>query len=104
MIVRVLDGAEADLDSAAVRLEARTSGVGFRLVREYGSALERLESQPYMNPLVDDPLPDREIRNALILRATYRIVYEVRSEECLVLAVLDTRRRPGRWHSRILDA
>lgn len=104
MIVRVLDAANDDLYSAASRLEARQSGVGIRLIREYKVALERMESQPFLNPPVDVPIPFRDIRNALVLRATYRIIYEVRPAECIVLSVIDTRRRPGTWHSRISDA
>ena len=103
MIVRVPEAAETDLYSAAARLEARKSGVGYRLIREYNAALERIESQPFLNPPVDDPIPNREIRNALILRASYRIIYEVRPAECVVIAVVDCRRRSGNWHGRIHD-
>ncbi len=103
MIVRVLAEADGDLYSAAARLEARTAGIGFRLVSDYKLALVRMEAQPHLYPLVDDPIPSREFRNALILRASYRVIYEVRADECVVLSVIDSRRRPGIWHSRILD-
>ena len=101
MIVRVHESAETDLYSAAARLEARKSGVGFRLIREYNTALELIECQPHLNSLVDDPIPNREIRNAPILRASYRIIYEVRPVECAILAVVDYRLRSGNWHDRI---
>jgi plasmid stabilization system protein ParE len=103
MIVRVLAAAKDDLRSAGRFLEERRLGLGIRLYAEYGAVLERLERFPQMNPLVDDELPGREVRNAILERLKYRIVYEVREAEILVVAVLHTRRRDNLWHTRLLE-
>lgn len=103
MNVRVLAAAKDDLRSAGRYLEERRSGLGFRLYAEYGAVLERLEQFPQMNPLVEDEVLGREFRNAILERLKFRIVYEVRETEVLVVAVLHTSRHDNLWHTRLDD-
>ena len=77
---------------------------GVRLFAEYRAALENVERFPQLYPLVEDGLPGREFRNAVLTRLNYRIVYEVRVSEVLVVAVLYTGRQSDLWHARITDA
>lgn len=101
MTVRALDAVDTDLLLAARRLEQARPGWGTRLFAEYQTVLENLERFPQLYGLVEDELPDREVRNAILDRLKYRIVYEVREAEVLVVAVLDTSRRENLWHSRL---
>ena len=101
MNVRVLEPAEDDLRFAVRRLERARPRWGDRLLAEYRNALENIERFPQLYPLVEDELPGREFRNAILERLKYRIVYEVRTTEVVVVAVLHTDRRPNLWHSRL---
>src|SRR2546425_1012988 len=101
MTIRVLDAVDGDLISAARFLEQRRPEWGLQLFAEYRTVLENLERFPQLYALVEDELPGREVRNALLARLKYRIVYEVRNEEVLVVAVLHTSRRENLWHSRL---
>ena len=103
MIVRTLEAADADLVAAYRYLEGERPGMGTRLLAQYRAALENIERFPQMYSLVEDELPGREFRNAILERLKYRIVYEVRASEVLVVAVLSTYRRPDLWHFRITD-
>ena len=101
MIVRALEAVDADLLFAARRLERARPGWGVQLFAEYRTVLGDLEQFPQVHALVDDELPGHEVRNALLRRLKYRIVYEVRASEILVIAVLHTSRRDNLWHSRL---
>jgi plasmid stabilization system protein ParE len=101
--IRTLDTAEADLFAAYRYLEGERPGVGARLLASYRAALENIERFPQMYSPVEDDLPDRELRNVIFERLKYRVVYEVRPSEVLIVAVLSTRLRPASWHDRITD-
>ena len=103
MTTRVLDAAEADLVAAHRFLEGERSGLGARLLADYRAALENVERFPKMYSPVEDELSGRELRNVILERLKYRIVYEVRPTEVLVVAVLSTRQRPNSWHDRLTD-
>lgn len=101
MNIRTLPVAEDELAAAARRLERARPRWGGRLLSEYHAALENVERFPQLYPLVEDEVPDREFRNAIFERLKYRVVYEVRSDEVVVVAVLHTDRRPNLWHFRL---
>ena len=101
MNVRVLDPAEDDLRHAARRLESERSGIGWELIASFREAMEQVERFPRFYPLVDDPLPILEVRQALLGRFRYRAVFVVSESETVVIAICHTSRRPGSWHDRI---
>lgn len=98
MILRVLETVEPAVFAAAREQELTRAGWGTRLLVEYRAALENIERLPAMYPLVDDPIPGRECRNARLGRLPYRVVYEIRADEVLVVAVVHTSQREGTWH------
>ena len=99
--VRSLEAADDDLLLAADRLETERTGWGGRLIAAYRHAIELAEQHPRLFPLVDDPLPGYECRNAVLERYNYRVVYAVLPGESLVVAVHHTSRRPESWHRRL---
>lgn len=103
MTLRFLNDVEDQVNRTVVRLENERSGIGLRLAIEYAEVLEQLEIDPRFYPRVDDPIANREVRNAAILRATYRVVFEICPGDVLVIGVLHTHRRPGSWHSSLAD-
>ncbi len=101
MRIRALQPAKTDLDQAAAHLERERFGAGERLLAAYFAVGENLERFPQMYSLVDDDFPGYEVRNAIIERFHYRVIYLVRPDELVILAVAHTSRRPGHWHGRL---
>lgn len=101
MNLRALDTVEDDLVSAARRIEKGRAGYGLRVFTEYRAVLDNIAQNPQMYPPVEDALSGREFRNALLGRLGYRVVYEVRKSELLIVAVLYTGRQPELWHPRV---
>ena len=103
MNVRALDSVEADLDLITKFLETQRIGWGFRFVDAYDQVYDTIEQFPQLYPLVEDGLPPHEVRNAVLDRFDYRIVYLVRPDEAVILTVTHTSRRPKHWHDRLDD-
>lgn len=84
-------------------LESERRGTGFRFADAYERVRETLERFPQLFSPVEDDVPPHEIRNAILERFDYRVVYLVRPDEAVILAVAHTDRRPGHWHRRLDD-
>ena len=47
------------------------------------------------------PMTAGKIRKALLRRFPYAILYEARSDEVVIIAVMHGKRRPGIWRERL---
>ena len=104
MTFRIVRTVDTDLDRIVPRLESARPGLGLRLVRELFEATNAIESNPWLFSAVDDPpVASGEFREALILRATYRVVYRIHGDDIVVLAIRQTSQRPGSWHSSLTE-
>lgn len=103
MNVRSLPAAKDDVKAAVAYLERQRSGIGARFVRLHREAVEQIERFPQFYPLVEDDHPPHEVRNALLHPFDYRLIYLVRPDEAVILAVSHTSRRPYHWHRRLAD-
>jgi hypothetical protein len=66
--------------------------------------LDAIEANPWMYPMVEDwPTIEPSIRNYLLPKYGYRIVYRIKGEEILVVAFGRGQRRPGHWIGRITE-
>lgn len=102
MILRVHPETNAELMEALVWLIRRHRyEVAGRLNRLWLAGLDAIQANPQMYPMVDDSIGESEIRNFLLPRFGYRIVYEVTAGEVYVLSFARGRRRPGHWHNRV---
>ena len=96
MTTRFLEAARADLREAIRYYEAQRQGLGAEFRDEVRSALERIERFPEAwHPL------SQNTRRCRLHRFPYGIIYQVRPEEILVVAVAHLHRRPGYWDDRI---
>jgi plasmid stabilization system protein ParE len=93
--------ADEEIDRAAVRYERRQLGLGLAFVAAVREAYARLQQDPGLQPPADDAPPGYEVRNALLRRFPYRVVFLVESSDLTILAVAHFRRRAGYWHSRM---
>lgn len=67
------------------------------------NGLDRIESRPREFALAEDAPSGFEVRNFIIRRFPFRIVYWYEASEPIVIAVAHLHREPGYWHDRILD-
>ncbi len=101
MIVRTLDSANGDIIAVARSINRERIGWGDRFFNEYQRIAELIERYPQLYSPVEDGLPPHEIRNAIFARFDYRLIYVVRADEAVILAVTHTSRRPRHWHHRL---
>lgn len=100
MSLRLLPEADAELTAAAQSYENVSSGLGERFLSEAIDAFFLIERHPRRSSRV--PFRSRrEIRRRLLDHFPYAIVYEVRSAECLVIAVAHAARKPAYWRKRL---
>ena len=100
MRLRVLKQAEWEAIDAAEWYEERLEGLGTAFLNEYESALERIEAEPGRFSRLETVTVPREIRRLLLRRFPYLVVYEVLTNEVMVLAVAHVSRRPNYWIDR----
>jgi toxin ParE2 len=95
-MTRFLEAARADLREAIRYYEAQRPGLGAQFRDEVRSALERIERLPEAwHPL------SKNTRRCRTHRFPYGIIYQVRPDEILIVAVAHLHRRPDHWNDRI---
>jgi hypothetical protein len=100
MKVRMLPEAETEAQEAASWYENQLRGLGFDFMDALAIALEAIEKYPRRHAKVPGRFGSREVRRVLLQRFPYKVVYEVRPRESVVLAVAHEGRRPAYWRRR----
>jgi plasmid stabilization system protein ParE len=98
---RMLPEADEELEVETERYERASPGTGRRFFRHVRDILDRLTDQPRLYGYVDPPVHGREIREAWLRPFDFRLVYEVRADAILVIAVAHNRRLPNYWRGRL---
>lgn len=96
MRVRLLPEADAELTAAAQWYENRGPNLGERFLAEAVDAFTAIGRTPHRFARVRYRTP-REIRRRLLYHFPYAVVYEVRKDECLVVAAAHAARKPAYW-------
>lgn len=92
MKARYTSSAELELKEAMQFYEAAKPGLGAELVAEVEAAVKLIQS----HPLAWTPLSART-RRCRTHRFPFGLIYQVRSDEILIVSVMDLRRDPKRW-------
>jgi toxin ParE1/3/4 len=100
MSVRLHQEAEAESQEAARWYDQRKQGMGERFLQALAGALEAIERTPRLFSTVPEMPAGREVRRILVERFPYAVIYEVRGDEIIVLAVSHTSRHPDYWKDR----
>ena len=90
------EAAQEELEEAVAYYDTR----GHDLGDEFSEEIERTVSRVLVRPMSWPPLSLRA-RGCRTRRFPYRIVYQIRDQEILIVAVMNQRRRPGSWEDRI---
>ena len=98
---RVVAGARRDLRSSTDWYQ-KQSGLGADFVAAVAVAIRRLENDPHSLPSAENPWPPvgRNIRRSPVEGFPFQVIFEVLSDELVVLAVAHGSRRPGYWRRR----
>ena len=98
MNVRFLAAARAEILEAVRYLNGQSEGLGFEFAVEVRSALERIVQFPNAwQPL------SRRTRRCRTRRFPYGIIYQVREDAILVVAVMHLHREPDSWRGRLKE-
>jgi hypothetical protein len=96
MKISVLDAAQFELDDAIDYYEEQRVGLGFEFAEEVLQALERI----YHHPEAWSPLSS-SVRRCLVIRFPCSVVYQLRGELLIIVAIQNHHRKPEGWRSRV---
>lgn len=93
--VRLLEVARAELAEAVAWYNEQSPGLGFDLANEVREALHKLETFPSAWPVFS-----RRTRRCMVRRFPYGVLYQLRDDEVLILAIMHFGRDPEYWQKR----
>ena len=96
MNVRFLSIAEVELDEAIAYYEEKEIGLGLRFLLEIRNAVERIIAYPEAWNLLSANA--RRCRTKVF---PYGIIYQIRHDEILILAISSLHREPAYWQDRL---
>ena len=91
-----LPEAEQEMLEAALYYQLQAPGLGVDFLSEVEHAVKSFTESPNTWPILKGKL-----RRRIIRRFPFGILYQVESEEIVVIAVAHLRRKPGYWKERI---
>jgi len=91
-----LEIAEIELDEGFEYYESTQPDLGHRFVKEVKSSVKRIESYPQAWHRVTE-----NARRCLVKNFPYGIVYQIKNELILIVAVANLHRKPNYWKERI---
>ena len=97
---QVLPEVEAEILKAALWYEDQRPGLGEQFYDQILSTIEAVGKFPLRFPLYEAGDNPRNLRRALVERFPYMVIYEIRQDLILVVAVAHTSRQPGYWRVR----
>jgi plasmid stabilization system protein ParE len=93
--VRVLSCAEREFAEAVDFYNAERPGLGYELAEEVQRTLARISAYPKAWPLFS-----QRTRRCIVRRFPYGVLYQVRADCVLVVALLHMKRSPRTWRER----
>jgi mRNA-degrading endonuclease RelE of RelBE toxin-antitoxin system len=96
MRISFLEVAAIELDEAIQYYNNELPGLGDVFLTEVLKCLDRIASFPYSWQLCS-----KRTRRCQTRRFPYGIIYQVRDEEILIVAVANLHRKPEYWRDRI---
>ena len=94
--IRFLLAAEQEFIEAVVYYNSQSEGLGFEFAVEVKHTLERI----IQHPLAWYKLSERT-RRSRTSRFPYGVIYQIRKDCILIIAIMHLHRKPETWQSRI---
>jgi len=102
MISVLLAAASSELAAAAEYYESRQSGLGGEFIAAFNDAVQLLLTHSRAGQLL--PESDHELREFPLARFPFQLIYLLRRDELVIVAIAHNRRRPFYWNSRVQEA
>ena len=96
MNVRFLEVAEAEFEEAIAHYNGESEGLGYEFAAEVRRTIQRMGHFPEAWPQIHDG-----VRRCRCNRFPYGVIYQVRAEGLLIVAVMHRHRHPRAWRSRL---
>jgi plasmid stabilization system protein ParE len=97
MAVKFLVPAQAELVEATAFYDSQKSGLGSEFKEEVKRAIERILQYPEAWPLLSS-----RTRRCRTKKFPYGIIYQIRGNDLLIVAVMHFHRDPQTWRSRLI--
>ena len=96
MKISFLLTAQSEFEESIEYYDEQRTGLGLEFSEEVGKALERISEYPEAWSQLSS-----RIRRCLVNRFPYSVIYEVRSELLIIVAIQHHHRKPESWRSRV---
>ena len=100
MNARFLPEVDAEVHAAAQWYEDHQPGMADRFLDAVLAAQFEIEKYPLRFPPPPGVRTTRPVRRRLLDGFPYTMIYELRDDELLILAIAHTSRQPGYWKNR----
>lgn len=97
MTITFLDAAQAELENAIDYYDERQSGLALNFEEEVEQALTRISHYPEAWSKLS-----LRVRRCLVNQFPYGVIYEIRGEAIIVVAIQHHHQRPESWRSRVV--
>ena len=96
MKIELLSAAEAELLEAVAYYNSQAEGLGYELAAEVKRTIGRIGQFTDAWPMLS-----ARTRRCRTSRFPYGVVYQVRGDTILIVAIMHLRRHPDAWKSRL---
>jgi toxin ParE1/3/4 len=93
---RFLSPADIEMSEASIFYEDATFGLGVEFLDEAQRVIDLVREHPKIGQSLDP-----QLRQAMLHRFPFSLIYAVEAETIVIVAVAHQRRRPGYWKNRI---
>lgn len=91
-----MDVARYELDDAFEYYQKQKAGLGDEFIKEAMATINRIRINPHAWAILTE-----RTRRCLFNRFPYGIIYQVRENEILIIAIANLHREPDYWTSRM---
>lgn len=98
MKIEFLQPAAAELYEAIVYYHIQRQDLGLEFAKEVQDTIERIKQNPEAWTTIST---SKQARRCLTNRFPYGIIYQIRKNTILIVAVMHLKRRPQTWQSRL---
>lgn len=96
MVVQFLEPAQAELTEAIGYYDSQEAGLGSQFTEEIKRTIGRVLLYPEAWPPIS-----KRTRRCLMNKFPYGIIYQIRGDVLLIIAVMHLHREPKTWKSRV---
>jgi toxin ParE1/3/4 len=93
--IRFHPAAEEEMTRAAAYYESQQADLGKRFLAVVQDALHRIDVNPLLYPVVEG-----DVRRCLTRIFPYGVLFRIRPDDCVVVAIMHLHRDPGYWRKR----